>query len=117
MNYYTYYTGSVLSDIDSIEPAVAAEMAKLDEFKNDRDWGNSTPIDISDVLETGETHIWENYEEDMKKISLKFPGAIIVIQGEGEERDDVWITYFKDGKAAKYMGQITFPNFNSNDLK
>ena len=35
---------------------------------------------------------------DMKKFSKKFPDAIFIVSGYGEERNDVWEHRYKNGK-------------------
>lgn len=52
---------------------------------------------------------WYNHDEDMKRISLKFPGEEIHLEGVGEEFLDVWIKVYKDGKLIrKYRGVLEY---------
>lgn len=51
---------------------------------------------------------WYDYEEDMRKVSSMFPGAEIVISGNGEEYPDFWQAWFKDGKMKFSRGVVTY---------
>ena len=41
---------------------------------------------------------WYNHEEDMLAISKQFPELLFVLEGEGENNDDLWKQYFRNGK-------------------
>lgn len=66
----------------------------------------------------GETK-WYEHEEDLKKISTKFPGLILQLDGEGEESGDIWRKYFKDGKmqSANTKVEIIHEPFNEDLLE
>ena len=53
---------------------------------------------------------WYCYEKDMRKVSLMFPGAEIMISGNGEESPDFWRAWFKDGKMKFSKGVVTYEN-------
>jgi len=40
---------------------------------------------------------WYDHEEDMLKISARFPEVEWVLDGEGEESGDIWRKTFKNG--------------------
>lgn len=65
----------------------------------------------------GESIKWYDCEENMIELSLLYPNHLFIVNGEGENYDDVWRHYFKDGKGAKYKAEVVFPEFNPNDLK
>jgi hypothetical protein len=81
MGYYTNFELEIIdvdySDIDSGK--IRQEIQ--DEFK----------------ISFGDTIKWYNYNEDMKCFSKKYPELIFVIDGNGEEFDDVWKHYFMNG--------------------
>lgn len=54
---------------------------------------------------------WYDYREDMKKVSLKFPGVLLEVSGEGEENGDIWRAFYKDGRECYQKAQIVFPEF------
>lgn len=45
-----------------------------------------------------DNYTWYNHEEEMKKLSVKFPNILFTLYGEGEEAGDIWYKYFKNGK-------------------
>lgn len=51
---------------------------------------------------------WYNCHDDMRKVSLMFPGAEIMISGNGEEAPDFWRAWFKDGKMKYSKGVVTY---------
>jgi hypothetical protein len=60
---------------------------------------------------------WYEWEEDMRKLSKKFPGAIFTLDGDGENDDDVWKAYFYNGKMQKTMAEFRFEEFDMDKLK
>ena len=47
----------------------------------------------------GETEVkWYDHTSDMKQVSVKYPDALLVLSGEGEENDDCWVEYHRNGK-------------------
>jgi hypothetical protein len=59
---------------------------------------------------------WYECEKDMLKHSIEYPDYIFRLYGEGEERDDNWIHYYKNGKIEKYIGEIVFSKFEISKL-
>ena len=60
---------------------------------------------------------WYNCHNDMKNFSKKYPNTIFKIIGEGEEAGDIWHAYFQNGKMQLCEAQITFEEFNKQQLK
>ncbi len=63
---------------------------------------------------------WYKYQKDMLGLSRQFPDVLITVNGEGEDRDDLWIQYFKNGKCTKpsqAIITIKYEMFNENNLK
>jgi len=60
---------------------------------------------------------WYNCEEDCKKVSKAFPDQLVTVSGIGEEKDDLWVSYFKNGKHQRVKAQITFESFDESKLK
>ncbi len=59
---------------------------------------------------------WYEHDKDMKALSLHFPDMVFKLEGAGEDRDDVWVKYYHNGKVAEYRRQTFNATFNPNDL-
>lgn len=59
---------------------------------------------------------WYSHEENIIKVSKLFPAEMIVVDGEGEERDDFWTLKCKDGVLIKKRGQLIFPSIDDSEL-
>ena len=42
---------------------------------------------------------WYDYEQDMKALSKQYPEFYFWLRGDGEERDDLWVACFHNGKS------------------
>ena len=59
---------------------------------------------------------WFDHEEDMTALSLKFPDIVFMLYGDGEDRDDKWVKYFKNGKIQACYGQIVYDEYDESKL-
>jgi len=59
---------------------------------------------------------WFNCDQDMKEYSLKYPELVFTLQGLGEDRDDMWFKYFKNGKMQECPAIITFDKYDETKL-
>jgi hypothetical protein len=101
MGYYTNYSLSILEGND---PNIDYEY-EIGEISG---YGESTfEEDIK----------WYNHTKDMINISKKYPNTVFALKGIGEESDDMWIRYFKDGKCQAEDALISFPNYDKSKLK
>jgi hypothetical protein len=63
-----------------------------------------------DILEYGDLYEkWYEHEDDLRKISKKFPESIIKLYGYGDNTDDIWAKYFQNGKMQSDSTQIVYP--------
>jgi hypothetical protein len=60
---------------------------------------------------------WSDHEEDMREISKQWPGVVFCVNGIGEDWDDIWDQYFKDGKAQMCGARIEFDPYDPNKLE
>lgn len=60
---------------------------------------------------------WYECDEHMIEFSAMYPEYTFIIEGMGEEPDDRWISYFKDGKTHKDHMIMRFPDFDPETLK
>lgn len=59
---------------------------------------------------------WYDYQQDMKEYSLKYPELLFKLEGVGEQNEDMWICYFKNGKMQECPATITFDDFDESKL-
>lgn len=52
---------------------------------------------------------WYSYEDDLKSLSKKFPNVLFKLYGNGEEDDDIWVAYAKDGVFETHRPIIVYP--------
>ncbi len=57
---------------------------------------------------------WYRHEKDMKVISKIYPDILFILEGIGEESEDMWMKYFKNGKMQVCKAEIVFPAFNED---
>lgn len=100
MGYYTKFTLEILEGND---------------YKTDYEKG------IAEVADYGycfDSEIkWYNHEADMLTYSELHPNVVFALNGEGEESEDMWVKYFKNGKMAVSKAIITFEPYKEENLK
>jgi hypothetical protein len=60
---------------------------------------------------------WYEHDDHMREISKKYPMAVFVLHGNGEEQGDSWYKYYKNGKMQECKAKITFDPYDENELK
>ena len=120
MGYYTYFQLNVQYkeksangevNYDAEPPALlvndlTAEIEKMDVFEE----GN-----IDDGWYVCEAK-WYDHDDDMLLLSHRFPEFLFTLYGEGESHDDMWYTYYQDGKMQDAPAQIHFDEFDEKQL-
>lgn len=76
-----------------------------------------TNYNFSLELESDDETKWYDHERDMLTLSVQFPNVLFKLHGEGEENDDVWDHYFKNGKSQYCKVKFIIPPFDENELK
>jgi hypothetical protein len=103
MGYYTKHTLDIIGGhYDILNDIIESDM--------DTFYGLDTDGSTLDSVK------WYSHEEDMKRVSLKYPDLVFKLRGEGEEAGDMWIHYYKNGKVQKCEAKITFDEFDENKL-
>lgn len=108
MGYHTYYnlcitenrSGKTYRDIIA-ELREACEMANYS-FNKDGDSTCSAK--------------WYDHEEDIAMFSRKNPGVVFELFGDGEDIEDTWYKYFKDGKMQYCPVTIEYDLYDENKL-
>ena len=60
---------------------------------------------------------WYNALRDVESVSKQFPEELIKLYGKGEEWDDIWRAYFKNGKGFYTRAKMVFEEFSEDKLK
>ena len=57
-------------------------------------------------LSNSQQSTWDTAEQDLKEFSKKYPEHLFVLEGHGQEFDDVWQLHVQDGDVKKFKGEI-----------
>jgi len=60
---------------------------------------------------------WNSHEDDMKKLSLLYPEIVFTLHGVGDEFEDIWYKYFKNGKMQETRATFVYDNYDEAKLK
>lgn len=52
---------------------------------------------------------WYEWQADVMAMSAAFAGVLFTLTGHGEDKDDIWVAYFRDGKSQVHKAEIVFP--------
>lgn len=137
MGYYTYYDLSIHDSAEykyEIEKKKTFEIEEIKKSNISNDLKNKLiekiensysdfEITKDDVIE----HIgfnpfsdkckWYSHEDDMRSVSNIYKDIIFVLTGNGEEKEDMWVKYFFNGKMQVENAVITYGQFDKNKLK
>lgn len=106
MGYYTYYT---LEAKDAktrtfIDEALEREICeRLYEISNGAFYYGDTFYECF-----GSEHKWYNHQEDMIKLSKEYPDIVFILDGEGEDREDIWRLYVQNGEWEEVRAMIVW---------
>lgn len=59
---------------------------------------------------------WYNHQEDMAYLSMKFPGVLFTLYGNGDDSEDFWYEYYKNGMVQNCPAHITFDDYDESLL-
>lgn len=105
MGYETKYSLIVQTDNCEIEDLIIETLSNISGYH------------MSDITAYGIEGKWYSHEADMKEISKLNPRVLFELSGEGEESDDMWKKYFKNGKMQTVRARITYEDFDEGKLK
>lgn len=60
---------------------------------------------------------WYDFDDDMRKLSELFPDKLFRVDGQGEDLDDIWRTYWKNGKVQESKRTVLYEPFDESKLK
>lgn len=111
MGYYTAYS----LEIEDLSQHTFHELdAAVGEMNGDLEgieWGGKPVWQNSNSPIT-----WYDHEEDMVKLSLKFPELLFTLSGVGDSAEDMWKKYFLGGLIQRAKAEITYAEFDKTKL-
>lgn len=72
---------------------------------------------LTDKGEAENEYTWSKQDEHMCKFSLQYPDIMFSISGEGQQTNDTWITYYKNGKMQHCPAIVTYDDYDESKLK
>lgn len=122
MGYYTWYSFSTKNNKNKIGDII--EYMKEKEKVNDWFFPFAYALDrfvhIEDCndfeLEADDTHKWYDHDEEMLELSKQFPETVFCLYGDGEGSEDMWYTYYKNGKMQYCGARIEFDEYDEAKL-
>ena len=111
MGYYTCFSLEVMvADNSAVHPEAAAIIAKLRETNENANYAfdqdGATEMDAK----------WYDYTDELRVFSKLYPDALLVLYGDGENSDDFWYSYFRNGKVQYTPARIEFDEFDEAEL-
>jgi hypothetical protein len=64
-----------------------------------------------------DTTKWYEHDKDMVELSEQFPSVLFELQGEGENSEDLWKTYYRGGRLQHASAIIVYPPFDVSALE
>lgn len=102
MGYYTWY---------SIEVRGEKEMEFLTDFDGGRieaEYGTLNEMFECIPGSAFDSMKWYERQEDMVRISNEYPNTLITIDGQGEDTEDNWKEYYRNGIVEHVYAQISY---------
>lgn len=130
MGYYTRYDLSVEESTHKAKDIITYMKRRLDE----NDWFYAFEYDLNKLfndyhkdskydndttfyLDCDDECKWYDHKEQMLELSKQFPDTLFELHGIGEENEDVWNKYFKNGKMQACYAELVIPPYDENELK
>lgn len=110
-----YYTNYALSYEWEEEPTEEQEI-DLEKVLDSEDFCDYSPL-MSFISGDADNCKWYDHDLDMRRLSLLFPTVLFTLHGVGEENEDIWYKYYKNGKAQECYARIEFDEYNPDELK
>ena len=109
MGYTTYFTVA-RNDGEPFTPEQLEALDQLSVFNEETEEGDERVVALEGAAK------WYDFVVDMKKFSRAFPKTVFKLHGEGEQNDDLWDAYFKDGKWQNCPADIIYPDYDEEKL-
>lgn len=110
MGYYTYYNLDVMnSEKFTPEQLINASKA-LAKIMDEESYADvdSLPVGNPFLWLSDDSMKWYEHDDDMIKLSKEFPEMTFRLFGEGEDHEDMWVAYYRDGRASTCYAHIIY---------
>lgn len=111
MGYYTYFEITIPAKFDELD--VIEKLEKISEYK----FESSRSNEKTKTFATAESYKWYDHESNMFELSEMFPKILFQVDGDGEESDDLWRTYYLNGKSQDVEVKTVYGKLNMKKLK
>lgn len=113
MGYYTNFSLKVVEIIRGVE--IEVDELQFPEFNEEIMYDGE--LSIQELIDGNVDFMkWYDHEEDMIKISKKFPNLVFILDGDGEESGDIWREFYMNGNTYSWRLFIERPNFDPEQL-
>jgi len=115
MGYYTAYNISYKVPEGEDRDKLSYDLARgLHAINSDFYYTENSTIE--DMIEE-DVMKWYDHTEDMIELSKLFPTIVFTVEGNGEDRDDIWREYYFNGKFQYAPATIIFDDFDESELR
>lgn len=103
MGYETRFTG-----------AVHGPKPIYDKFREDAERGDTKfgsygfDLDFWFYSDNYDQMKWYDWQKDCEELSKDYPNLLFSLEGEGEDNDDIWKAWFRNGKSVVVRAKIVF---------
>lgn len=111
MGYYTNYEINIETHNSGIDTSseefngiIANRLSEISDYEFDDD------LTMYNVK-------WYDWHEHMIALSNEYPSVLFIVDGNGEEDDDIWRAYITGGKSQVERARLSFAPFDENKLK
>jgi hypothetical protein len=99
MGYYTKFNLTVTPDNGEIIP----------QFRKENENAEYALDDDGNFYEEAK---WYYSQDELCEFSLKHPDVLFLLEGDGEDSENFWRLYVKNGKKHHQVGIVTYPEFD-----
>jgi hypothetical protein len=111
MGYYTYFEITVPAKVDRDD--IIEKLEVLSEYSFEKTGSNEK----TKTFATADSCKWYSHESNMIELSEMFPKVLFQVDGDGEESDDIWRTYYLNGKTQSVEVKTVYGKPNMKKLK
>ena len=116
MGYYTFYRLEVFQ-IEKLFDTDDENSLKYLPNETDEHATQISKIVLNDCEDLFEGNIkWYDHQQDMMSYSISYPDLVFCLTGEGEDREDNWKEWYKNGKMYICEGRIEYDEFDIKSI-